>query len=134
MTATTVAPQTMATRTTATHWETTLFSAGPAVSAVPRLGRVSARAAYQDVLYGRAVLVDIRPAAQRAAEGEVAASLGPVSQLGSEAQVILLCQDGRASSLAVEALARSGVRRAAGVAGGFVAWRAAGLPVSGAGD
>ena len=30
-----------------------------------RLDRVSARAAYQEVLYGRALLVDIRPAAQR---------------------------------------------------------------------
>jgi rhodanese-related sulfurtransferase len=110
---------------------------------------VSARAAYQDVLYGRAVLVDIRPADQRAAEGEVSGSLAPVvverdvqarsydprlgawlPQLGSEARVILLCQEGRASSLVVEVLARSGVRRAADVAGGFAAWRAAGLPVS----
>ena len=45
-----------------------------------RLGyqRVSARAAYQEVLHGRAVLVDIRPEAQRRAEGEVHPVLGPV--------------------------------------------------------
>lgn len=140
---------TTAPRTTVTHWETTLFSAGPAAPAVRHPDRVSARAAYQDVLYRRAVLVDVRPAAQRVAEGEVSASLAPVvverdvlsrsfdprlgawlPQPGSEARVILLCQDGRASSLVVEVLARSGVRGAADVAGGFAAWRAAGLPVS----
>jgi rhodanese-related sulfurtransferase len=144
VTSTTTAP-----RTTVTHWETTLFSTGPALPAAPRVDRVSARAAFQEVLYGRAVLVDIRPAVERAAEGEVAASLAPVvverdvlegsfdprlgvwlPQFRSEARVILLCQEGRASSLAVEALARSGARRAADVVGGFAAWRAAGLPVS----
>lgn len=71
------------------HWETRLFS-DPTRSTVgrgwdapvyggvddllgdarSRLSRVSARAAYQEVLHGRGVLVDIRPAAQRAAEGD----------------------------------------------------------------
>ncbi|WP_246104645.1 hypothetical protein [Rudaeicoccus suwonensis] len=43
-----------------------------------RLRRISARAAYQEVLWGRSVLVDIRPAAQRATEGAVSAALTPL--------------------------------------------------------
>ena len=136
-----------AVRTPVTHWETTLFSAGPAGTARTRLERLSARAAFQEVLYGRAVLVDIRPAAQRAAEGEVAESLAPLvvernvlewrfdprhearlPQAGFDARVILLCQEGYTSSLAADALVRLGVARATDVVGGFAAWRSAGLP------
>ncbi|GAB3435579.1 hypothetical protein GCM10027517_04880 [Phycicoccus ginsengisoli] len=115
-----------------------------------RLLRVSARAAYQEVLYGRALLVDIRPAAQRAAEGEVAAHLGPLfvernvlewrfdprsaarrPEAGFETRVIVLCQEGYTSSLAADALLRLGIRRATDIVGGFRAWREAGLPVAG---
>lgn len=78
------------------HWETQLFSGrssstargweAPTYAGIDdqladargRLRRISVRAAYQEVLYGRALLVDIRPAAQRAAEGEVAAHLSPL--------------------------------------------------------
>jgi rhodanese-related sulfurtransferase len=159
------------TTTTVTHWETTLFSSGPVAAgerpargwAAPfydgiddqlsdsrtRLDRVSARAAYQEVLYGRAILVDIRPAAQRAQEGEVAAHLAPLvvernvlewrfdprheaslPQAGFETRVIVLCQEGYTSSLAADALVRLGIRRATDIVGGFAAWRSAGLPVS----
>lgn len=114
-----------------------------------RLLRVSARAAYQEVLYGRALLVDIRPAAQRAAEGEVAGHLGPLvvernvlewrfdprstarrAEAGFDTRVIVLCQEGYTSSLAADALLRLGIRRATDVVGGFRAWREAGLPVA----
>jgi hypothetical protein len=44
-----------------------------------RLERVSARAAYQEVLFGRATLVDIRPQGQREQEGEVHPDLAPVA-------------------------------------------------------
>ena len=156
---------------TARHWETTLFSRGPVTAASrrgrgrdapvydgiddqladarTRLERVSARAAFQEVLYGRAVLVDIRPAAQRAAEGDVAEHLRPVvvernvlewrfdprhearlPVAGFGARVIVLCQEGYTSSLAADALVRLGVARATDVVGGFAAWRAAGLPVA----
>lgn len=161
---------------TTVHWETRLFSAGAVAppasgSARPagrswdapvfdgiedqladartRLARVSARAAFQEVLYRRAHLVDIRPAAQRDTEGEVAEHLGPLvvernvlewrfdprhaarlPEAGFEARVIVLCQQGYTSSLAADALVRLGVRRATDVIGGFAAWRAAGLPVS----
>ncbi len=113
-----------------------------------RLRRISVRCAYQEVLYGRALLVDIRPAAQRAAEGEVAAHLSPLvvernvlewrfdprhearlAQAGWETRVLVLCQEGFTSSLAADALLRLGVTRSTDVVGGFRAWREAGLPV-----
>lgn len=155
------------------HWETMLFSAGPVTpdpdrrhgrawdapvydgvddqlaDARARLSRVSARAAFQEVLHGRAVLVDIRPAAQRATEGEVAAHLRPLvvernvlewrfdprhearlPQAGFDTRVVVLCQEGYTSSLAADALVRLGVRRATDVVGGFAAWRDAGLPTA----
>ena len=112
-----------------------------------RSARVSARAAYQEVLYGRAVLVDIRPQAQRDHQGEVHPDLSPVviehdvlalrldpsdpwslpiADLGL--RVIVICQEGYASSVAAEALRRLGVHRATDVVGGVAAWRDAGLP------
>lgn len=115
-----------------------------------RLTRVTAQRAYALVAAGDALLVDIRPAAQRAAEGEVAADVGalviernvlewrldprqdaslPVADL--DARVLVLCQEGYTSSLAADSLQRIGVRRATDVIGGFRAWRAAGLPTAG---
>jgi rhodanese-related sulfurtransferase len=91
-----------------------------------------------------AVLVDIRPAASRAAEGEVPGALvvernvlewrfAPDSewrlpQAGPDARVVLFCNEGYASSFAADTLRRLGVRRATDVDGGFRAWAAAGLP------
>ncbi len=147
---------------TAVELETRLFSGGRGwqapvydgiddqlADARTRLRRISARAAYQQVLYGRAILVDIRPAAQRAAEGEVAGHLSPlvvernVLELGFDprsaaalpvagydARVIVLCQEGYTSSLAADALVRLGIHGATDVVGGFRAWREAGLPTA----
>ncbi len=113
-----------------------------------RLQRIGPRAAFQDVLHGRAVLVDIRPALQREVEGEVAAYLRPLvvernvlewrfdprhearlPEAGFDARVVVLCQEGYTSSLAADALVRLGVWRATDVIGGFAAWRQAGMPV-----
>ena len=112
-----------------------------------RLVRVTARAAYQEVLFGRAVLVDIRPQEQREQDGEVHPDLFPVviernvlewrldprhrSSLpiaDLELRVILICQEGYTSSLAADMLLRLGVHRSTDVIGGFAAWREAGLP------
>ena len=43
--------------------------------------------------------------------------------------VIVFCQEGYTSSLAAAALQQLGLHRATDLAGGFAAWRAAGLPV-----
>ncbi|HEX8508774.1 MAG TPA: rhodanese-like domain-containing protein [Propionibacteriaceae bacterium] len=88
-----------------------------------------------------AVLVDIRPAAQRASEGEVRGALlvernvlewrfDPASEArlpiaDYDLQVIVLCQEGYTSSLAAAALQDLGVHRATDVVGGYAAWRAA---------
>ncbi len=87
-----------------------------------------------------AVVVDIRPAAQRAVEGELAGALlvernvlewrfDPASDArlplaGYDLQVIVLCQEGYTSSLAAAALQELGIHRATDVIGGFAAWRA----------
>ena len=91
-----------------------------------------------------AVLVDIRPAAQRAAEGEVPGALivernvlewrfDPASEArlpiaDYDLRVIVICSEGYTSSLAAAALQDIGVHRATDVVGGFHAWAAAGLP------
>jgi rhodanese-related sulfurtransferase len=151
--------------TRARHLETELFSTGPTqggigwdtprfqrvddslVDSLPQLTRVSARAAYQEVLFGRAVLVDIRRQEQREQEGEVHPDLAPVAiernclqwrpdplhpsslpiaDLGL--RVILICQEGYISSLAADELLRLGLHRSTDIIGGFAAWRNAGLP------
>jgi rhodanese-related sulfurtransferase len=94
-----------------------------------------------------ALLVDIRPAAQRAHEGEVPGALiiernvlewrfDPASDArlpeatGYDVEVIVLCSEGYTSSLAADALRSLGLQRATDVDGGFRAWAAAGLPTS----
>ena len=94
---------------------------------------------------GGALLVDIRPAAQRAVEGSVPGALvvernvlewrfDPASDhrlpeaTGYDVEVIVLCSEGYTSSLAADALRSLGLRRATDVVGGFHGWRAVGLP------
>jgi rhodanese-related sulfurtransferase len=109
-----------------------------------RLDRPSPHDAARAVASG-AVLVDIRPAAQRAAEGEIPGALivernvlewrfDPASdarlpQASYDLHAIVVCSEGYTSSLAAAALQDLGVRRATDLAGGFAAWRDAGLPV-----
>lgn len=94
-----------------------------------------------------AVLVDIRPAAQRAAEGEIPGALvvernvlewrfdpngsDRLPMAHPDLHVIVLCSEGFTSSLAAAALQDIGVHRATDVVGGFKGWRAAGLPTTG---
>lgn len=109
-----------------------------------RLERVTVEQAFAELDDG-ALLVDIRPEAQRLAEGEVDVPvlyiernvlewrLDPYSDAripaaSADARVLILCQEGYASSLAAESLQRIGIRGATDVVGGFRAWREAGLP------
>ena len=110
-----------------------------------RLDRLSPLQASEAVAAG-AVLVDIRPAAQRAAEGEIpgcmivernvlewrfdpaSSSRLPVADYGL--RVIIFCSEGYTSSLAAAALQELGVRDATDLDGGFRAWERAGLPVT----
>ena len=109
-----------------------------------RLTRVSPGEAQQASTAG-AVVVDIRPAAQRAAEGELPGALvvernvlewrfDPASDArldiaDHDLAVIVLCQEGYASSLAAAALHELGVWQAADVEGGYAAWRDSGVPL-----
>lgn len=44
--------------------------------------------------------------------------------------MVVVCDEGYASSLAAESLHRLGLHRATDLIGGFQAWRTAGLPVA----
>jgi rhodanese-related sulfurtransferase len=109
-----------------------------------RIVRVTPHEAAARIAAG-AYLVDIRPAAQRAREGEVPGSLiiernvlewrfDPASAhrlpeaRGYDVEVIVLCSEGYTSSLAADALRSLGLHRATDVVGGFLAWSAVGLP------
>ncbi|HRD12969.1 MAG TPA: rhodanese-like domain-containing protein, partial [Mycobacterium sp.] len=91
-----------------------------------------------------AILVDIRPAAQRAAEGEVPAALviernvlewrcDPTSDarlpqaVDDDVEWVLLCSQGYTSSLAAAALVDLGLHRATDVIGGYQALSDAGV-------
>jgi rhodanese-related sulfurtransferase len=104
-------------------------------SVVAASTRISARAAFQSVLANAAVLIDIRPARQRLAQGGVHPGLEPLTLsagelTGLEGEVILICADGHASGPAAEVLRRLGLASARAVDGGYAAWRAAGMPIS----
>lgn len=94
-----------------------------------------------DVIKGGGLLIDIRPAQQRAAEGELPGAivvernvlewrLDPagdhrLAQLdGYEQPVVIACSEGYASSLAAAVLVELGLNRAADLDGGYRAWRA----------
>jgi len=109
-----------------------------------RLVRVDPAAAQREIA-GGALLVDIRPAGQRRAEGAVPGALlvernvlewrfDPRSDArlpeatGYDLRLIIMCSAGYASSLAAASLQDLGLRYATDLDGGFLAWRAAGLP------
>ena len=94
-----------------------------------------------------ALLVDIRPFEQRSRDGDIPGAivvdrnvlewrLDPegahriAEVTGSDQHVVVVCNEGYASSLAAATLQELGLPRATDLAGGFIAWRAAGLPVA----
>ncbi|MFZ0248688.1 MAG: rhodanese-like domain-containing protein [Acidimicrobiales bacterium] len=87
-----------------------------------------------------ALVVDIRPAAQRAAEGELGFGLVVERNVlewrfdltgshtlpevtGYDQAVVVVCSEGYASSLAADSLRQLGFTGAADLAGGYQAWR-----------
>ncbi|QBJ94290.1 sulfurtransferase [Streptomyces seoulensis] len=108
--------------------------------------RIEPRAAHQAARDGGALLVDIRYAALRDRDGlipgalviernELEWRLDPQGShrvpeaTGHDLRVVIICNEGYASSLAAASLHQLGLRRATDLVGGFQAWRAAGLPV-----
>lgn len=113
--------------------ECDLFAAAGATAAGTT--QVSARAAYQDLLWQRAVLIDLRDPQERARFGAVHTDLGALdagalSGATSGRRVIVMCQDGVRTPLMVDQLRRAGMLDVAHLIGGFAAWVAAGLPVA----
>ena len=97
-----------------------------------------------DAIDRGALLVDIRPAAQRAAEGGVDAALviernvlewrcDPTSDarlpqaVGDDVEWLILCSEGYTSSLAAAALQDLGLHRASDVVGGYQALKTTGV-------
>jgi rhodanese-related sulfurtransferase len=111
-----------------------------------RYRRVDAPTAFAAMQAG-ALLIDTRTDGQRARDGEIPGALvidrtvlewriDPDSGAADPAigaldvPMILLCNQGFSSSLAVASLLDLGATDVTDVIGGFEAWRAAGLPVS----
>ncbi|SER51331.1 Rhodanese-related sulfurtransferase [Lentzea xinjiangensis] len=92
-----------------------------------------------------ALVVDIRPHHDRLAEGEIENSvaverivlewrLDPAGDwrlpgFTADTTVVVVCNEGWASSLAARDLQRIGLPNATDLVGGYRGWRAAGLPV-----
>jgi rhodanese-related sulfurtransferase len=92
------------------------------------------------------LIVDIRPVTNRSAEGEIPGSV-PVERIvlewrldpngahripgfDADTPVVVVCNEGYASSLAARDLRRLGLRNATDLIGGFRGWTKAGRPVS----
>ncbi|WP_243877992.1 rhodanese-like domain-containing protein [Streptomyces sp. SUK 48] len=112
--------------------------------------RVEAREAYDTARTGEALLVDIRYAALRERDGlipgavvvernELEWRLDPQGShrlpeaTGHDLRIVLICNEGYASSLAAASLQQLGLHRTTDLVGGFQSWRSAGLPVTPAG-
>ncbi|MGE7389133.1 rhodanese-like domain-containing protein [Streptomyces sp. NPDC004126] len=108
--------------------------------------RIGPQEAYEASLDG-ALLVDIRYQALRERDGlipgavvvernELEWRLDPQGShrlpeaVSHDLRVVVICNEGYASSLAAGSLHALGLRRATDLTGGFQAWRAAGLPVT----
>jgi rhodanese-related sulfurtransferase len=109
------------------------------------LDRVGPQEAYRAAADG-ALLVDIRYAALRERDGLIPGALvvernelewrldpqgshRAAEATGHSLRVVVVCNEGYASSLAAVSLRQLGLHRATDLIGGFQAWRAAGLPV-----
>jgi rhodanese-related sulfurtransferase len=111
------------------------------------LDRVEAEEAYSAAQAGEALLVDIRYSALRERDGLIPGALvverneleWRLDPQGShrapeatshDLRVVVVCNEGYASSLAAVSLHQLGLHRATDLVGGFQAWKSAGLPVT----
>jgi rhodanese-related sulfurtransferase len=116
-----------------------------------RLDRITPELAQELNRVRGALLIDIRPEAQRKQFGEIPGALiiernvlewrlDPQSEahlrdtpgVGTyEVEPIVFCQEGYTSSLAAASLKDLGLAKATDMIGGFKSWKEAGLPTSG---
>jgi rhodanese-related sulfurtransferase len=111
------------------------------------LARVDAPAAARAAADEGALLVDIRPYEQRTRDGVIPGAIlidrnvlewrldpkspNRIPETAYDRSIIIVCNEGYASSLAAATLQQLGLRRATDLEGGFQAWRGSGLPVDG---
>ncbi|QMU18643.1 sulfurtransferase [Streptomyces pristinaespiralis] len=110
------------------------------------LERIGPQQAFEAAADG-ALLVDIRYQALRERDGlipgalvvernELEWRLDPQGShrlpqaVGHDLRIVVICNEGYASSLAALSLHQLGLRRATDLVGGFQAWKSAGLPVT----
>jgi rhodanese-related sulfurtransferase len=108
-------------------------SASSAPAPVPGIAPADAR---QLLDAGDALLLDVRePDEYRSAHvdgarllplGQLSASLDTLPRAGT---VVVICRSGRRSAEAVRLMQQAGFQHPINLAGGILAWRAAGLPV-----
>ncbi|KAF9007174.1 hypothetical protein BDQ17DRAFT_1389227 [Cyathus striatus] len=104
-----------------------------------KLQRISPMQAYEELHEAQVgaptFLVDIRPAAQRKAEGIIGVEFDPRSDARLaiadryDLRIIIFCQEGYTSSLAAYSLQQLGLLMATDIIGGYQAWKNARLPV-----
>lgn len=110
-----------------------------------QLPRVTPEEAAERQRHG-GLIIDIRPSSDRFAEGEIPGSitverivlewrLDPcgshrLNGLRPDQDVVLVCNEGYGSSLAAAQARELGLAQATDLAGGFRAWRQAGLPTT----
>jgi rhodanese-related sulfurtransferase len=117
-----------------------------------RLERLGPEEAAAAAAAGDAILVDVRSITQREADGAIPGAVwhprnvlewrvdptsshaDPALSADLDARLVVVCNEGFASSLAAATLQDLGFARATDLDGGFQAWRAAGLPVEPAED
>ncbi|MET9324344.1 rhodanese-like domain-containing protein [Streptomyces sp. NPDC003038] len=109
--------------------------------------RVTPQEAYAASSHHGALLVDIRYQALRERDGLIPGALviernelewrmdpggshRAPEATSHDLQVVVICNEGYASTLAAASLHALGLRRATDLTGGFQAWKSAGLPVS----
>ena len=93
-----------------------------------------------------ALIIDIRPQANRLTEGEIPGALTVerivlewrldpagshrLAEVNPDREVVLVCNEGYASSLAAAQARELGLNRATDLIGGFRAWKESGLPTT----
>lgn len=110
----------------------------PVVSGGVGAGEVSAAQAVQRINRDKAVLIDVRDAAEFATQHAQGARNVPLAELEARlpnevknkaTPVILVCASGTRSRRAVAVAKKLGYEQAASLSGGVKAWLDAGLPV-----
>lgn len=117
------------------RWQIELFDPATRVALDPLDRTVSPRGAYQDALYGRAIILDLRAAAAAGPAADPALVVRPGVDLsvlaGFRAVYLMVDEDDDFAEPAQLAQFTPGRPQIRVIRGGFAGWRAAGLPVAG---